>query len=137
MESDFGDTLDTTCDNLNNVFAFTGIMIGIATNSGFSHALIPYTLLGVGGSLIFYFIYFPKWGKGSFFHGTWIYNLIQHLASRNFVYIASFIWDFRPHGLVPLAVRVRVQSFCDGIVHQQKKACLIDDISIKLAFKII
>jgi len=88
MESDFGDTLDTTCDNLNNVFAFTGIMIGAAMNSGFLYALIPFILLGVGGSLIFYFIYFPKKGKGSFFHGTWIYDLIQHLASRNFVYIA-------------------------------------------------
>ena len=94
MESDFGDTLDTTCDNLNNVFAFTGIMIGMAMNSGFSHALIPYTLLGVGGSLIFYFIYFPKGGKGSFFHGTWIYNLIQHLASRNFVHIAFLFGVF-------------------------------------------
>jgi len=47
--------------------------------------------LGVGGSLIFYFIYFPKGGKGSFFHGTWIYDLIQHLASRNFVYIAFYL----------------------------------------------
>ena len=94
MESDFGDTLDTTCDNLNNVFAFTGIMIGMAMNSGFSHALIPYTLLGVGGSLIFYFIYFPKGGIGSFFHGTWIYDLIQHLASRNFVYIAFLFGVF-------------------------------------------
>ena len=94
MESDFGDTLDTTCDNLNNVFAFTGIMIGIATNSGFSHALVPYTLLGVGGSLIFYFIYFPKGGKGSFFHGTWAYDFIQHLASRNFVYIALLFGVF-------------------------------------------
>ena len=94
MESDFGDTLDTTCDNLNNVFAFTGIMIGMAMNSGFSHALIPYTLLGVGGSLIFYFIYFPKGGKGSFFHGTWAYDFIQHLASRNFVYIALLFGVF-------------------------------------------
>jgi phosphatidylglycerophosphate synthase len=94
MESDFGDTLDTTCDNLNNVFAFTGIMIGTAMNSGFLHALIPFILLGVGGSLIFYFIYFPKEGKGSFFHGTWIYDLIQHLASRNFVYIALLFGIF-------------------------------------------
>ena len=94
MESDFGDTLDTTCDNLNNVFAFTGIMIGAAMNSGFLYALIPFILLGVGGSLIFYFIYFPKKGKGSFFHGTWIYDLIQHLASRNFVYIALLFGIF-------------------------------------------
>jgi len=94
MESDFGDTLDTTCDNLNNVFAFTGIMIGVAMNSGFSHALIPYTLLGIGGSLIFYFIYFPKGGKGSFFHGTWMYDLIEHLASRNFVYIVLLFGIF-------------------------------------------
>ena len=94
MESDFGDTLDTTCDNLNNVFAFTGIMIGVAMNSGFSHALIPYTLLGIGGSLIFYFIYFPKGGKGSFFHGTWMCDLIEHLASRNFVYIVLLFGVF-------------------------------------------
>ena len=94
MESDFGDTLDTTCDNLNNVFAFTGIMIGMAMNSGFLHALIPFILLGVRGSLIFYFIYFPKEGKGSFFYGTWMYDLIQHLASRNFVYIALLFGIF-------------------------------------------
>ena len=94
MESDFGDKLDTTCDNLNNVFAFAGIMIGTAVNSGFLHALIPFILLGVGGSLIFYFIYFPKGGKGSFFYGTWVYDLIQHLASRNFVYIALLFGIF-------------------------------------------
>ncbi|MCH8328335.1 MAG: CDP-alcohol phosphatidyltransferase family protein [Candidatus Marinimicrobia bacterium] len=88
MESDFGEILDTTCDNLNNIFAFTGIMIGVAVNGGFLYALIPFILLGVGGSLIFYFIYFPKGGKGFFFQGTWIYDVIQHLASRNFVYIA-------------------------------------------------
>jgi len=94
MESDFGDTLDTTCDNLNNVFAFTGIMIGTANNNGFFHALIPFILLGVGGSLIFYFIYFPKEGKGSIFRGTWVYDLIQHLASRNFVYIVLLFGVF-------------------------------------------
>jgi phosphatidylglycerophosphate synthase len=94
MESDFGETLDTTCDNLNNVFAFTGIMIGVAMNSGFLHALIPFILLGVGGSLIFFYIYVPKGGKGSFFHGTWVYDLIQHLASRNFVYIALLFGIF-------------------------------------------
>jgi phosphatidylglycerophosphate synthase len=94
MESDFGDKLDTTCDNLNNVFAFTGIMIGVAINSGFLYALIPFVLLCVGGGLIFYFIYFPKGGKGSFFHGTWIYDVIQHLASRNFVYIVLLFGVF-------------------------------------------
>lgn len=88
MESDFGETLDTTCDNLNNIFAFTGIMIGVALTSGFLHALIPFILLGAGGGLIFYFIYYPKGEKGSFFQGTWIYDVIQHLASRDFVYIA-------------------------------------------------
>jgi phosphatidylglycerophosphate synthase len=94
MESDFGDKLDTTCDNLNNVFAFTGIMIGVAMSSGFLYALIPFVLLCVGGVLIFYFIYFPIGGKGSFFHGTWIYDVIQHLASRNFVYVVLLFGIF-------------------------------------------
>ena len=94
MESDFGDKLDTTCDNLNNVFAFTGIMIGVGMSSGFFYALIPFVLLCVGGGLIFYFIYYPKGGKGSFFHGTWIYDVIQHLASRNFVYIVLLFGIF-------------------------------------------
>ena len=94
MESDFGDKLDTTCDNLNNVFAFTGIMIGVGKSSGFLYSLIPFVLLCVGGGLIFYFIYFPKGGKGSFFHGTWIYDVIQHLASRNFVYVVLLFGIF-------------------------------------------
>ena len=121
MESDFGDTLDTTCDNLNNVFAFTGIMIGIAMNSGFSHALIPYTLLGFGGSLIFYFIYFPKGGERLLL--SWNMDLRFDPASckSKLCVYRSFIWDFWPHGLVPLVVRIRFQSFCGGIVHQQKK----------------
>jgi phosphatidylglycerophosphate synthase len=87
MESDFGDTLDTTCDNINNIFVFTGIMIGVAKHSGLFQALIPFVLLSIGGCLVFYFIYFPKGGKGSFYEGTWMYNVIQHLASRNFVYV--------------------------------------------------
>ncbi|MDP7442644.1 MAG: hypothetical protein QGI37_12960, partial [Verrucomicrobiota bacterium] len=32
-------------------------------------------------------IYFPKGGKGSFFKNTPIYEVIQILASRNFIYI--------------------------------------------------
>ncbi len=87
MESDFGDTLDTCCDNIINVFVFTGMMIGMARSEGWSYALAPFFLLGVGGTAIFILIYFPKGGKGRFFKDSWIYDLIQILASRNFIYI--------------------------------------------------
>ncbi len=87
MESDFGETLDTACDNIINVFIFTGMGIGVAKQYGMAYAAIPFFLLALGGGLIFYLIYFPKEGKGSFFKGTWAYKAIQILASRNFIYI--------------------------------------------------
>lgn len=87
MESDFGDTLDTCCDNIINVFVFTGMMIGTARSQGLSYALTPFALLALGGTAIFILIYFPKGGKGSFFKDIWMYGLIQVLASRNFIYI--------------------------------------------------
>ena len=49
--------------------------------------MIPFFLLVLGGGLIFYLIYFPSRGKGSFFKGTWAYQAIQTLASRNFIYV--------------------------------------------------
>ena len=87
MESDFGEKLDTACDNIINVFAFTGIMLGVAHSQGIFQAMLPFLLLTLGGSSIFYLIYFPKGGKGSFFKNTPIFDTIQILASRNFIYI--------------------------------------------------
>jgi phosphatidylglycerophosphate synthase len=87
MESDFGEKLDTACDNIINIFIFIGIMLGVARYDGFIQALIPFVLLIFGGSWIFYLIYFPKGGKGSYFINTPIYDVIQVLASRNFIYI--------------------------------------------------
>lgn len=87
MESDFGETLDTACDNIINVFIFTGMMLGVAKTHGWGLALIPFSMLVIGGGLIFIFIYFPKGGKGSFFKETWMYDVIQILASRNFIYV--------------------------------------------------
>lgn len=87
MESDFGETLDTVCDNIINVFIFTGMMIGTARSEGLAVALIPFLLLVAGGLAILILIYYPRGGKGSFFQGTRIYGLIQVLASRNFIYI--------------------------------------------------
>ena len=87
MESDFGEQLDTICDNIINVFIFTGMMIGMAHSQGLAQAIVPFLLLALGGGLIFIFIYFPEGGKGSFFRGTWLYEVIQVLASRNFIYI--------------------------------------------------
>ena len=87
MESDFGETLDTTCDNIINIFIFTGIMFGVAHSKGLTQAMIPFLLLSLGGSLIFYLIYFPKGGKGFFFKNTPVYDVIQTLASRNFIYV--------------------------------------------------
>ena len=87
MESDFGEKLDTACDNVINIFAFTGLMFGAAHAQGLAQAMIPFLLLIFGGSSIFYLIYFPKGGKGSFFKNTPIYEVIQILASRNFIYI--------------------------------------------------
>lgn len=87
MESDFGDRLDTSCDNAINIFIFTGIMLGVTNSKGLTYAMTPFLLLVLGGCSIFYFIYFPKGGKGSFFKNTPIYEVIEILASRNFIYI--------------------------------------------------
>jgi len=87
MESEFGEKLDTICDNVINIFVFTGIMLGVAHSNGLSQAIIPFLLLSLGGSWIFYLIYFPKGGKGYFFKNTSVYNVIQTLASRNFIYV--------------------------------------------------
>ena len=87
MESDFGEQLDTICDNIINVFIFTGMMVGMANSQGLAQAIVPFLLLALGGGLIFIFIYFPEGGKGSFFRGTRLYEVIQVLASRNFIYI--------------------------------------------------
>ena len=87
MESDFGENLDTACDNIINIFIFIGIMLGVARYDGLIQALIPFALLMFGGGWIFYLIYFPKGGKGSYFTNTPMYNIIQILASRNFIYV--------------------------------------------------
>ncbi len=87
MESDFGETLDTACDNIINVFIFLGIAFGAAKIHGWGYALTPFLLLALGGFSIFALIYFPKGGKGDFFKGTRIYDLILLLASRNFIYV--------------------------------------------------
>ncbi len=90
LESDFGEKLDTTCDNLINVFVFTGMMLGVSKTQGWEQALTPFIMLAIGGGLIFSFIYFPKGGKGSFFKDSEMYDVIQVLASRNFIYIILF-----------------------------------------------
>ena len=87
MESDFGEKLDTTCDNLINVFVFTGMMLGVSQTHGLGQALIPFIMLAIGGGLIFAFTYFPKGGKGNFYKETGMYDVIQTLASRNFIYV--------------------------------------------------
>jgi phosphatidylglycerophosphate synthase len=87
MESDFGEKLDTACDNIINVFIFSGMMLGVAKTHGWGHALIPFIMLTIGGALIFAFIYFPKDGKGSYFKEYKMYDVIQVLASRNFIYV--------------------------------------------------
>ena len=87
MESDFGENLDTACDNIINIFIFIGIMLGVARYDGLIQALIPFALIMFGGGWIFYLIYFPKGGKGSYFTNTPMYNIIQILASRNFIYV--------------------------------------------------
>ena len=87
MESDFGEKLDTACDNIINVFIFSGMMLGVAKTHGWGHALIPFIMLTIGGALIFAFIYFPKDGKGSYFKESKMYDVIQVLASRNFIFV--------------------------------------------------
>ena len=62
-------------------------MFGVTHSHGLIQAIIPFLLLVLGGSWIFYLIYFPKGGKGAFFKNTSIFNVIQMLASRNFIYI--------------------------------------------------
>jgi phosphatidylglycerophosphate synthase len=86
-ESDFGEQLDTACDNIINVFAFTGIMLGVSKNAGLAQALTPFIMLALGGGLIFAFIYFPKGGKGNSYKDSGMYDVIQELASRNFIYV--------------------------------------------------
>ena len=87
LESDSGEKLDTACDNIINVFVFTGMMLGLAQSQGWINALIPFTMLALGGGWIFTLIYFPKGGKGSSFNDSKMYDIIQTLASRNFIYI--------------------------------------------------
>lgn len=87
MESDFGETLDTACDNIINVFIFMGLAFGVAKVHGWGYALTPFLLLTLGGLSIFALIYFPQGGKGDFFKGTRIFEVIELLASRNFIYI--------------------------------------------------
>jgi phosphatidylglycerophosphate synthase len=87
MESEFGEKLDTICDNTINIFIFTGIMLGVAHSNGLAQAITPFLLLSLGGSWIFYLTYFPKGGKGYFFKNTSVYDVIQALASRNFIYV--------------------------------------------------
>ena len=88
MESDYGEYLDTMCDNIINILTFIGIAIGVARQSGLIASLIPFALLLAGGILIFILIYFPKgYGKGYSFKGTRMYDVILLLASRNFIYV--------------------------------------------------
>jgi phosphatidylglycerophosphate synthase len=88
MESDYGEYLDTVCDNIINLLAFIGITIGVARQNGLFASLLPFTLLLLGGILIFVFIYYPKGsGKGHSFKGTRMYDVILLLASRNFIYV--------------------------------------------------
>ncbi len=88
MESDFGEYLDTLCDNIINVFIFIGIAVGVGREHGALASVIPFIILAFGGLSIFALIYFPKGsGKGAFFKGTRMYDVILLLASRNFVYI--------------------------------------------------
>jgi len=87
MESDFGEYLDTLCDNIINVFIFIGIALGVGREHGALTAVIPFILLAIGGFSIYALIYYPKGsGKGEFFKGTKMYETVQLLASRNFVY---------------------------------------------------
>jgi phosphatidylglycerophosphate synthase len=88
MESDFGEYLDTLCDNIINVFIFVGIAVGVSKEYGILTSAIPFALLALGGISIFILIYFPRGtDKGGFFKGTRMYDVILLLASRNFVYI--------------------------------------------------
>ncbi len=87
MESDFGETLDTACDNIINIFIFLGLAFGAAKVHGWGYALLPFALLALGGLSIFALIYFPEGGKGDFFKGARIFDVIQLLASRNFIYV--------------------------------------------------
>ncbi|MGV7220863.1 MAG: CDP-alcohol phosphatidyltransferase family protein [Nitrospinales bacterium] len=91
MESDFGEYLDTLCDNIINIFIFVGIAVGVGKEYGILASVIPFVLLAIGGISIFILIYFPKGlEKGAFFKGTLMYDVILLLASRNFVYIIFF-----------------------------------------------
>lgn len=87
MESDFGETLDTLCDNIINVFIFSGIAIGVARSDALAQAVVPFILLAIGGGMIFALIYFPGGGKGNFFKDSRLFKAIEILASRNFIYV--------------------------------------------------
>ncbi len=88
MESDYGEYLDTLCDNIINLLTFIGITIGVARQDGIFSSLFPFALLSLGGILIFIFIYYPKGsGKGYSFRETRMYDVILLLASRNFIYV--------------------------------------------------
>ncbi|QPJ64021.1 MAG: CDP-alcohol phosphatidyltransferase family protein [Candidatus Nitrohelix vancouverensis] len=87
MQSDFGERLDTACDNLINVFIFTGMMLGVARVEGLQSALIPFSMLAVGGFAIFCLIYFPGGGKGAGFKDSPMHDVVMVLASRNFIYV--------------------------------------------------
>ena len=89
MESEFGETLDTFCDNLINVFIFSGLALGVAKTHGTAYALTPFLLLAAGGLAIFGLIYFPGGGKGNFFKQSPLYKTILLLASRNFIYVIT------------------------------------------------
>lgn len=88
MESDYGEYLDTLCDNIINLLTFIGITIGVAKQNSIFSSLFPFDLLSFGGTLIFIFIYYPKGsGKGYSFKGTRMHDIILLLASRNFIYV--------------------------------------------------
>ena len=67
MESDFGEALDTICDNIINIFIFTGIMFGVAHSKGLAQALIPFLLLVLRGKLDFLSHIFSKRRERFFF----------------------------------------------------------------------
>jgi len=95
MESEFGEYLDTLCDNIINIFIFMGIAVGVGKEYGIFASAIPFALLAIGGISIFVLIYFPRGSdKGEFFKGTVMYEVILLLASRNFVYIIFFFAIF-------------------------------------------
>ena len=53
MESDFGEKLDTACDNIINIFVFTGMMFGIAHSQGLIQATSSSTDVAINGQGFF------------------------------------------------------------------------------------